>query len=315
MQSNAIDSPDLAPPDRRLNAYRPDLADIALKGRVKAAAYVPGRPMQVVVPAAPVRRQPRPDAALDTEALQGEAVSVFEVAANGWVWAQLQRDRYVGWLPPDTLGDAAPSGRRHGPDHRVCVPRTFLFPRPDIKSPPLAALPMGAAVTVVGTEPGRDTDFARIAPAGHVPVGHLAAPDAPPDRGPSGGFAAAPTDFVAVAEQFVGVPYLWGGKTLMGLDCSGLVQIAIQACGGAAPRDSDMQQQVLGAALDPAIDPAELRRGDLVFWSGHVGIMQTAADLLHANAHHMAVKSEPLQDMLSRMRKKGLKITGLRRIV
>ena len=306
-------TPDAVEPDPRLNAWRPDLADIALKGRVDAAKFVTGRPMRVVAPVAPVRRAPRPDAALDTEALAGEAVAIFQVDAEGWAWGQLQRDRYVGWLPADALV-AAPDGTPE-PDYRVCVPRTLVFPGPDIKLPPLTALPLGAMVVVEGAAPGPDTAFARIAPAGFVPVGHLTPVERSAESDRADGFADYPTDFVTVAESLVGAPYLWGGKTLMGLDCSGLVQIALHTTGRHAPRDTDMQERELGLALDPAAAPDGLRRGDLVFWRRHVGIMRTGRDLLHANAHHMAVKSERLADVISRIGEKGLYVTGIRRMM
>ncbi len=122
------------------------------------------------------------------------------------------------------------------------------------------------------------------------------------------------TDWTAVAERFLGTPYLWGGKTSLGIDCSGIVQIAFEACGIAAPRDTDMQQAALGTALplDAGLPP--LRRGDLVFWKGHVGFMRDAETLLHANAHHMAVASEPLSTTLERLAKRGLEPTVVRRV-
>ncbi|MHA1189759.1 MAG: C40 family peptidase [Alphaproteobacteria bacterium] len=301
--------------DPRLHAYRSDLADIALKDQVIAAEYTAGAPMIVADATTPVRRKPRSDAALDTEALRGEVVTVFERTDEGWAWGQLQRDRYVGWLPSDALIAGDEGSKPVVPTHRVSVPRTLVFPGPDIKMPPLEALPLGAEISVSATAPGPDTGFARVASAGFVPIGHLTPLAGMSDAARAAGYSAPATDFVAVAEQFVGTPYLWGGKTSLGLDCSGLAQIALMACGYNAPRDTDMQAAALGSALDPATDRNSLRRGDLVFWRGHVGIMQDAANILHANAHHMAVTSEKLTDVLSRIGKKGLDIIGLRRIV
>jgi cell wall-associated NlpC family hydrolase len=142
-----------------------------------------------------------------------------------------------------------------------------------------------------------------IAPSGAIAGQHLA---------PVGAYES---DWVAVAERFLGVPYLWGGKTSLGIDCSGLVQVSLQACGIVAPRDSDMQEAALGTPLakDGAL-PSSLRRGDLVFWPGHVGIMRDAESLLHATAHAMQVIIEPLSVAVRRVSARGQEISGVRRI-
>jgi cell wall-associated NlpC family hydrolase len=287
--------------DPRVNAFRPEIADLALKGRVRAARFVPGQELRVRAPESPVRKQPSASARLETEALCGEAVKVFETTSDGWVWVQLVRDSYVGWMPRADLGELG-----HPPTHRIAALRTFAFAEPDIKSPPLAALPFGAEIAAIGEAEDKNARYALIAPKGAVVMQHLAALDI---REP---------DFTAVAERFLGVPYLWGGKTALGLDCSGLVQIALQSAGTAAPRDTDMQERALGQALplDAASEEGwpQLRRGDLVFSPGHVGIMRDATTLLHANAHHMAVASEPLDAALARLRKKGDSVTAVKRI-
>jgi cell wall-associated NlpC family hydrolase len=283
--------------DPRLNASRPDLADLSLKGRVEAARFAPGEEFRVIASHAPLRRAPSESAPLDTEALRGEAVRVFETNAAGWCWAQLSTDRYVGWIPRAALAASAPA-----PTHRVSVLRTFAFSEPDIKSEPLAALSLGAAVTVVGEAEDKNASYALIDPAGAVVVQHLSP------------MAVRPSDWTAIAELFVGTPYLWGGKTGLGLDCSGLVQLAFQACGIPAPRDSDMQEAGLGDLLPLQSGLPPLKRGDLVFWRGHVGLMQNAAMLLHANAHHMAVAAEPLAVALSRAERQGLQPTAFRRV-
>ncbi|MGQ7792071.1 C40 family peptidase [Faunimonas sp. B44] len=284
--------------DPRLNAFRPDLADAALRGRVEAERFAEAVLMRVTAAAAPVRREARPDGMRLTEALAGEAVRVFETTEEGWAWGQLVADRYVGWLPLDSLSATAPV-----PTHRVAALRTPVFSGPDIKSEPMAALSIGARVSVTGEAQDRNARYALIAPAGAVVMQHLR---------PIGD--AAEADFVAVAERFLHVPYLWGGKTSLGLDCSALVQIALGAAGVEAPRDSDMQQQDLGMKLPIVTALPELRRGDLVFWPGHVGIMQDPERLLHANAHHMAVASEPLADTLARFGAKGITMTAVRRL-
>ncbi len=287
----------MKPLDPRVNAFRPDLADIALRGRVTATRFVPGQELRVTAPHAPLRKAPSNDARMETEALRGERVRVFETTSDGWVWAQLVKDRYVGWIPRSDLDALGPE-----PTHKVAALRTFAFAEPDIKSRPLAALPLGAEVAVIGEAADQNARYALIAPKGAVVVQHLVARD------------AFEPDFTAVAERFLGVPYLWGGKTALGIDCSGLIQIALNAAGIASPRDTDMQESALGAplSLEGALPP--LKRGDLLFWAGHLGVMRDAETLLHANAYHMAVASEPLAAALERLGRKGRALTAAKRL-
>lgn len=263
--------------DRRLTPARPDVADERLRDRVAAERFVPGAPRRVAAASAPLRRAPRHDAPLDTEALMGEPVRVFD-EADGYAWAQLERDGYVGYLPAAALAELGPD-----PTHRVDAVRTFVYPGPDLKLQPTAFLSLGTTVAVSGEDAG----YIRLASGGFVHAGHLASVGDPAD------------DYVAVAERLLGAPYLWGGKTSLGLDCSGLVQLALFVAGLSAPRDADMQRAALGR---PLATDARLQRGDLVFWRGHVGIMQDSERLLHANGHHMAVASEPLAIAQTRIR-------------
>lgn len=280
------------PLDRRLHAYRPDLAAAHLRGRVEAACYVAGVERRVTVGAAALRHAPSADAPMDSQLLFGEAFTVYE-ARDGWAWGQSGADGYVGYVAAALLGPPAAA-----PTHRVAVPVSFLYPRPDIKAPPRDILPMNAKVAVAA-EQGR---FAELATGGFVWCGHLAAHDGPA------------TDFVAVAEQFLHAPYLWGGKTAAGIDCSGLVQMALEAVGRPAPRDSDLQEAALGVPLSAPFDLAGLRRGDLLFWKGHVGIMCDGARLLHANAHHMQVALEPVGQTLARIARAGSRLRMVRRM-
>ena len=269
--------PDL---DKRLTPARPDLAADFLRDIVEADAYVTPTLYSVVEPLVDLRNFPNPDAGVDTQALFGEEVLVFE-EEEGWAWVQLKRDSYVGYMSMNAL---APVGE--APTHRVAVPRTFLYPTANMKRPNLGALPLEARVRVIAT----DGAFARLATNSFVWAAHLT----PIDQSAYG-------DFVTVAESLLNAPYLWGGKSPLGIDCSGLVQLSMQAAGLNAPRDTDMQEKAIGESLPVTDDLAHLQRGDLVFWKGHVGIMQSATDLLHANGHHMQVRSEPLAEARARI--------------
>jgi len=279
--------------DPRVTPARADLAAKELEGKVAAARYVAGEVYEVIEPQAPLRGEPSHDAPLLTEALKGERVAIYEKNAEGWAWGQLAADRYVGWLSANAL---APPGAP--PTHKVVALRTLVFPGPSIKLTPREALPLGARIAVAR----RDDRMAVTPSGGYVPAAHLAPID------------VDETDFVAVAERFLGVPYLWGGKTALGLDCSGLVQIALAACGISCPRDSDMQEEALGSPVAAATDRSNLQRGDLVFWTGHVAIVRDRATFLHANAFHMAVAIEPIDDAVARIRAAGGEVSGIRRI-
>ena len=278
--------------DPRVTPARADLAAMSLQGRIAAPRYAEGRVYEVVAAQAPLRRAPRPDAPLETEALKGERMTVYDWDGEGWAWGQLQSDKYVGFLPQSALGPPGPP-----PTHKVVALRSFAFPGPSIKLPPLEAPPFGSRLAVARTE----ERLAVTAAGAFVPLIHLA---------PVGEMA---TDFVAVAERFVGVPYLWGGKTALGLDCSGLLQIALTACGVACPRDTDMQEAALGTPA-AAADYSNFKRGDLVFWKGHVAIVRDAANFLHANAFHMAVAIEPIAAAIARIEAAGNAIAGVRRL-
>ena len=279
--------------DPRVTPWRADLAAKHLEGKVKATRFVEGRLMEIAAPLAPLRREPRPDAALDSEALKGERVTVYDANAEGWAWAQLAADHYVGWLPSAALAPPGPA-----PTHKVAALRTFVFPGPSIKLSPSEALPFGAALNIVRIE-----DRLAVTPSGgYVPAAHLV---------PIGDNES---DFVTVAERFVGTPYLWGGKTALGLDCSGLVQIALSTCGWLCPRDSDMQEGALGAIVDHRASSFKFERGDLIFWSGHVAIARDHESLVHANAFHMAVAIESAREVIARIRGTGSEITSVARI-
>ena len=264
--------------DPRLTPARPDLAAAHLRGQVEAASYVEPTPARIVVASAALRRRPEAAGSWETQALHGERVAVYE-RRDGWAWAQLERDGYVGYLDAGALGPA------QTPTHKVTALRTHLYPGASMKLPHVMAVSLGAEIAVSG----ETADFYVDAEGRHLWRRHLAPLD------------AREADFVAVAERFAHSPYLWGGRTSEGIDCSGLVQTALRAAGVAAPRDSDMQEK-MGSPLP---EGAARRRGDLVFWKGHVGVMRDAETLLHANGHHMAVVSEPLAEAVSRIAASG----------
>jgi cell wall-associated NlpC family hydrolase len=283
--------------DRRITPARADLADERLRGTVEAPRFSTGAARRVVAPATPLRPHPSPEVAIDTEALMGERLTVFD-EHEGFAWGQLDADGYVGYLSSEALGDPEPP-----PTHRVAALRTFVYPGPNLKLPHRCHLSLGVAVAVIEQGLGREGEWACIGDTRFVFAAHLAPLDA---REP---------DFVAVAERFLGTPYLWGGKTSLGLDCSGLTQVALQAAGRAVPRDSDMQQAELGHEVEIGPRLAGLARGDLVFWRGHVGIMLDEARLIHANGHHMLVAVEPLAVAEERIRLKTFgPITAVKRL-
>jgi cell wall-associated NlpC family hydrolase len=275
--------------DPRINPFRPEIAAKYLEGQVEAAHFVEGARHEVIEPIAAMRRTPSHEARLDTQALMGERVVVYETTDEGWAWGQLESDGYVGWLSANALGNPGKA-----PTHKVAVPRTLGFPGPDIKLAPAVALPMGASVVIVR----QDERFGITANGWHLPSMHLAP------------IKARQPDFVAVAEEFLHAPYLWGGKTSLGIDCSGLLQVTLQAAGHACPRDADLQELSLGKLSSLS----NLRRGDLVFWKGHVAVACDGESLLHANAHHMAVAIEPVAEAVARIKVAGSDVTSVKRL-
>jgi cell wall-associated NlpC family hydrolase len=278
--------------DPRLTPARPDLAAKYLEGKVKAARFAAGEEFEIIDSIAPLRVEPASDAEQKTQALKGERATIYDRTGEGWAWGQLSSDGYVGWLPDGALAKpVAP------PTHKVTSLSTFAFPGPSIKLPPTDTLPLGAKLTVRR----EDGVFAVTHDGLYVPRQHLGTLD------------ENESDFVAVAERFAGTPYLWGGKTPLGIDCSGLVQVALNAAGIGCPRDSDMQEQTLGRAL-PESESKKLQRGDLIFWEGHVAIVRDTETIVHANAHHMATAVENTRDAIARIKAAGSEVTSIKRL-
>lgn len=267
--------------DRRITPFRADLADESLRGQVEATRFTTGSTRRVIASFAPLHRSPSRDAPVDTQALFGESVTVYD-EHEGWAWVQLHDDRYVGYLPSILLGEPGPE-----PTHRVGAIRTFVYPGPNLKLPYQDYLTLNAKVSIMETE----GEYARLATGGWVYAAHLSDLDA---REP---------DYVSVAERFLHTPYLWGGKTSLGLDCSGLTQTVLAAAGITALRDTDMQEKQLGTSIEVTPDLSGLQRGDLVFWRGHVGLMMDGTNFIHATGHSMTVMIEPIAAAEERIRK------------
>lgn len=275
--------------DPRITPARPDLAAAHLKGRIVAERYSQGRAACVARASAPLRAGPSEDATLETELLFGEGFTIYD-QQNGWVWGQATLDSHVGYARGEVFTDAVTR-----PTHRVIVPATPLLSVPDVKTPARRILPMNAKLDIAESE----ARFVRLSQGQYVFAGHIAP------------LWARQPDWVSVAESFLGVPYVWGGKTFAGLDCSGLVQTALEAGGIAAPRDTDLMEAALGVAIP--LD-SDLRRGDLVFWKGHIGAMLDSLRLIHANAFAMQVAVEPFTVARTRIGAEGLPVRTIKRL-
>jgi cell wall-associated NlpC family hydrolase len=278
--------------DPRLIPARPDLAAKYLEGKVKAARFVDGETFEISDAIVPLRGEPFSGASLLTQALKNERVTIYDRNDEGWAWGQLNSDGYVGWLPDRALSKPSAS-----PTHKVTAIRTFAFPGPSIKLPPVETLVLGTTLTVT-----REQDaFAITRDGWYLPRSHIGRIDHNED------------DFVAVAERFLGTPYLWGGKSGLGIDCSGLVQVALNAAGTGCPRDSDLQRDAIGRTLDAA-ESKNLQRGDLIFWNGHVAIVRDGDTIVHANAHHMATVIENTREAIARIRAAGNAVVAIKRL-
>jgi cell wall-associated NlpC family hydrolase len=278
--------------DPRITPARADLAAAHLKGKVEAERYERGRLMQIVRGCANLRKAPAGRAGMHTQLLFGEFFTVYE-EKNGWAWGQAALDSYVGYVDAAALSDAAESVTHH-----VNALGTPLLTAPDVRSAAAEVLPLNAKLAI-RSDLGR---FVQIANGFYVSSRHVAP------------LTEQAPDWVAIAERFVGTPYVWGGKTYAGIDCSGLIQTAMEAAGLSAPRDTDMMVSSLGEALPFTADYDGLKRGDLVFWKGHVGVMQDAKQLLHANAWFMEVTSEPLVDAASRIAEMEGPVQAIKRL-
>ncbi|QPB19847.1 NlpC/P60 family protein [Rhizobium sp. 007] len=280
--------------DRRLHAYRPDLAEASLEGKVEALRFVFGTPARIAVAVAPLRPQPDMSVGIDTELLLGEDVTVFD-RAGGWCWVKARSDGYVGYMPEEMLSDAQTE-----PTHIVTVQRTFLYPQPELRKPYKSVLSMGSRVRVAGEAEVRGNQYVVLEDGTAIFARHVQPVAAGKDD-----------DYVEIASRFMNAPYLWGGRSGLGIDCSALVQLAMLMTGKSAPRDTDMQ----AASLGERIDRSGLRRGDLVFWKGHVAIMEDPETIIHANGYTMTVARENFEAAVKRIGQLYQQPTGYRRPV
>jgi cell wall-associated NlpC family hydrolase len=251
-----------------------------------------GKIYQIHEPLAPIRRAARVDAPLDTQAFFGERAE-FLNSENDWVKVRLLADNYIGFMPSAML-----SRNIYEPTHRVIVPRSFVFPKANLKTPPINALIMGAQVKVDEESEG----YAQLSTGGYIFAQHLRPADF---RFP---------DFVSVAEHFLHAPYLWGGKSILGIDCSGLVQLSLSMAGIEAPRDSGPQEKTLGEVLPEKLKYDDVKRGDLLCWKGHIALARGNGALIHATANFMQVVIEPIAVACERIAKQGIPLTSIRRL-
>jgi cell wall-associated NlpC family hydrolase len=269
--------------DPRIHIARGDLVEIGLAGIVAAGRYTAPLPMIAARPHTPLSTEPDAAAPAVSELLHGEAFDVYDIQSdrmnNDWAFGRTLHDGYTGWLPLAALADPpeAPA-----PAHLITARSAPVFARPDIKAPILHHLPMGAQIHAVPS-----ARFLALAGGGHVHKAHVA-PHAALHQ------ILAP---LAIARLFADAPYVWGGRTPNGVDCSGLVQSALAACNIPCPRDSDQQRGSLGTR----IDPADAQAGDIAFFPGHVGFLTAQGHIFHANAHWMRTMEEPLADVLARL--------------
>jgi cell wall-associated NlpC family hydrolase len=252
------------------------IAHSSLQGQVQADRFADGTLKRVASPVAQLRlRYESPTT--DRQILYGHPVLQLETNQG------LSRDEntgYVGYVPPSQLSTWAE------PTHRVSVCSTFLFNEPNFKAPNPLPISLGSQLSIKAVE-GK---YARTHDGLYAITAHLSRVD------------GVQPDLVAEAEKLLGTPYLWGGNSAFGIDCSGLVQIAMQGAGLACPGDSDQQMQQLGADLPQGTKP---QRNDLMFWKGHVALVFDPRTLIHANAHHMCVAFEPISEALKRIEAQG----------
>ncbi len=266
--------------DGRLLPFNGRVAHVSLRGKVQAARFVEGTPRSIAAPLADLWRD-ESGSSRQRQLPFGEGFLLLE-ERGARAFGVSSRDGHVGWIDRASLGEPI------APTHVIASRGSQLYPAPDIKIPEITWLPFASRLQIEG--PSEHPRFMRTGDGHHVPAAHLRALDAP-RRDPA-----------AIAEQFLGAPYLWGGNSERGIDCSGLVQAALLACARPCPPDSDLQMQALGTPIGPDTPP---RRGDLIFWKGHVAMMLDGETLIHASAHFMQVARENRAEAIARIEAAG----------
>jgi cell wall-associated NlpC family hydrolase len=269
--------------DRRLNAFRDDRADIRLRPMLTDREFVSGRPAVIAAPVVDFRDAPAAESECVSQGLYGETVSVFE-DRDGWSWVQADLDDYVGYVQSSTL-----EAVHVQPTHMVAAQRSYRYTGPDLRFPVVDTLSIGSRLKVAGQAETRGTRYAVLEDGTAVVAGHLR---------PVGESEA---DYVDAAMRFLHSPYLWGGRSGFGVDCSGLIQLSMMMAGRSILRDTDMQAESVGTLLAKGPGIPDLMRGDLVFWKGHVAIMTDRDTMLHASGHSLTVTLEPIGAAVDRI--------------
>lgn len=282
MDDRYLNIPNELSDDARLTPIRDGVAAESLQGVAQAERFAEGKDLHITAPVCVLKREPDDSAAIDSQLLYGERFVAYGERGQ-WLWGQAPRDHYVGWVRKNVVAE----GHLHA-THQVMSRGTFLYTEADLKSQPVMKIPMASRLVVTDRETVRDTDYLKT-DRGWLIKKHVRS------------LSKSARDFVMVGESMLGMTYLWAGRSTFGIDCSGLVQLAMQMAGIAVLRDTDMQEATIGEVVELAPDLSGLKRGDLIFWPGHVGMMRDGENLLHANGHTMTVFSEPLENAIKRI--------------